>query len=274
MQCILTALKAESEPLIGYFNLTRSSSFDFPVFVNDALGLYLIGLGVGKSKIEYRIKEFTDKINDPIMQFINIGVAGSVQSFSGIGEIFLINKIIDERSGHCYYPDILIDHQMMESEITTVAEVVNDKQSCYHSLVDMEASEIFKLCSPLVPIHNVAFVKIVSDHMEIDHIKLNGTLISSFIIDKLELIKIFLDQFKYLLRKGQPILSQMDTDWVFRSKERLLLTETQTKQLKDRARFYRLKNGSRSLPDTQYNRPNSTIERKRLFKDICEVLTK
>ena len=82
MQCILTALKAESDPLIASFNLSRSSSFDFPVFVNSTREIYLIGLGVGKSKVEYRIKKFIDKINEPLMQFINIGVAGSNRSFS------------------------------------------------------------------------------------------------------------------------------------------------------------------------------------------------
>ena len=47
MQCILTALKAESKPLIDYFRLSKSKSFDFPVFENEALDLSLIGLGVG-----------------------------------------------------------------------------------------------------------------------------------------------------------------------------------------------------------------------------------
>ena len=63
-------------------------------------------------------------------------------------------------------------------------------------------------------------------------------------------------------------------DRVHKIKEQLLLTETQTKQLKDKARFYRLRNGSHSLPIIKYDNPSSKLERKRLFKDICEVLTK
>ena len=274
MQCILTALKAESDPLIASFDLSRSSLFDFPVFVNSTQEIYLIGLGVGKSKVEYRINKFIDKINEPLMQFINIGVAGSNQSFSEIGDIFLINKITDEQFGHFYYPDILIDHSMIESDIVTVMDMVNDKDNIYNSLVDMEASEIFRVCSPMIPIHNIAFIKIVSDHMEIDLANFNGTLISSFITDKLDSIIVFLDRFKHLLKIAQPILSQMDIDWVHKSKEQLLLTETQTKQLKDKARFYRLRNGSHSLPIIKYDKPSSKLERKRLFKDICEVLTK
>ena len=48
MQCILTALKAESDPIIKHFGLKRSNSFDFPVFEDQTKDLFLIGLGVGK----------------------------------------------------------------------------------------------------------------------------------------------------------------------------------------------------------------------------------
>ena len=44
MQCILSALKAESDPLVNYFQLKRHSSSKFPVFVNN--DLYLIGIGI------------------------------------------------------------------------------------------------------------------------------------------------------------------------------------------------------------------------------------
>ena len=102
----------------------------------------------------------------------------------------------------------------------------------------------------------------------------NGTFLASLLSDKLESIKIFLVRIKHLLKIAQPILSQTDIGWVHKSKEQLLLTETQTKQLKDKARFYRLRNGSHSLPIIKYDKPSSKLERKRLFKDICEVLTK
>ena len=74
MQCILTALKAESQPLINHFNLKRDTSFQFPVFKNN--NLYLVGLGVGKKNIRNRIETFLNQNNPDLIQFINIGIAG------------------------------------------------------------------------------------------------------------------------------------------------------------------------------------------------------
>ena len=84
MQCILTALKAESDPIIKHFGLKRSNSFDFPVFEDQTKDLFLIGLGVGKRKIESRIKNFIKSGKYSYVQFINIGIAGSNKDYSEI----------------------------------------------------------------------------------------------------------------------------------------------------------------------------------------------
>ena len=34
------------------------------------------------------------------------------------------------------------------------------------TLVDMEAHEIFSICSKFVPVHDISIIKIVSDHMD------------------------------------------------------------------------------------------------------------
>jgi hypothetical protein len=70
MQCLLTALKAESQPLIDHFGLTKDSSFLFPVFKRD--NLYLIGIGVGKKRIKDRIETFCKHFIHEKIQFINI----------------------------------------------------------------------------------------------------------------------------------------------------------------------------------------------------------
>ena len=56
MQCILSALKSESQPFIDHYNLVRDNKFQFPVFRNK--DLFLIAIGVGKKLIEYRISHF------------------------------------------------------------------------------------------------------------------------------------------------------------------------------------------------------------------------
>ena len=108
MQCLLTALKAESQPLIDHFGLTKDSSFLFPVFKMD--NLYLIGIGVGKKRIKYRIETFCQYFIHEKIQFINIGIAGGNHSSTKIGACYLLHKIKDETTGKTYYPDILIKH--------------------------------------------------------------------------------------------------------------------------------------------------------------------
>ena len=98
MQCILSALKAESDPLVNYFQLKRHSLFQFPVFVNN--DLYLIGIGTGKAKVQERIYSFFETASDDFIQFINIGIAGGKNENSELGQIYLINKIVDDNTDH------------------------------------------------------------------------------------------------------------------------------------------------------------------------------
>ena len=74
MQCLLTALKAESQPLIDHFNLEREPLFDFPVFKKR--DIYLLGIGVGRANIRERIVLFLNQLRPKFVQFINIGIAG------------------------------------------------------------------------------------------------------------------------------------------------------------------------------------------------------
>ena len=60
MQCILSALKAESQPFIDYYDLERDNNFPFPVFRKK--DLCLIAIGVGKN-YEYRLKHFFRMLN-------------------------------------------------------------------------------------------------------------------------------------------------------------------------------------------------------------------
>ena len=88
MQCILSALKAESDPLVNYFQLKRDPSFQFPVFVHN--DLYLIGIGIGKVKVQERIYSFLETVRDDFIQFINIGIAGGKNDNSELGQMYLI----------------------------------------------------------------------------------------------------------------------------------------------------------------------------------------
>ena len=84
MQCILSALKSESEPFIKFYNLEKDSRFPFPVFRKK--DLYLVGIGVGKKYIESRVNDFIQKMENflflviMIMEIIMIGETKKIKN--------------------------------------------------------------------------------------------------------------------------------------------------------------------------------------------------
>jgi len=271
MQCILSALKAESDPLVNFFQLKRHSSFQFPVFVHN--DLYLISIGVGKAKVKERIYSFLETIRNDFIQFINIGIAGGKNENSELGQVYLINNIVDDDTDHSYYPDILIKHSLAEHSVTTVNKGITDGGSSYKNLVDMEASEIFKICSKIIPVHRMAFLKIISDYMDLDGVSFNAESISSFITPNLKSINSFLNQFKILQDLELPILSKDDGDWINLIKDQLGLTESQYQQLIRSTKGFRLRNPELHCPVVQSEMPESKLNRNQMFKTLCDKLS-
>jgi len=271
MQCILTALKAESLPLIQYLDLKREIKFNFPVFSRN--DIYLIGTGVGKRNISKRIGIFYDTVRGLDIQFINIGIAGGKKNISKVGQIYLINKIIDDSLGRSFYPDILIHHSFDEKSLTTVDKTITSGGSKYDTLIDMEASEIFRVCSKIVPIHNLMFLKVVSDYLNFDKFDLNQHTISSLLIPKITIIKSILDKFKKLRELHPIILKNKDQKWIKQVADTLSLTQTQCINLFRISKGFRLKNPDLSFPRINLLKPVSKFERNKIFKNICEKLT-
>ena len=271
MQCILTALKAESQPLNNHFNLSRDTSFQFPVFKNN--DIYLIGLGVGKKNIKNRIVTFLNQNNPNLIQFINIGIAGGNPKSSKIGDSYLLHKIKDETTGKTYYPDILINHNFEEISIVTVESVISDGECIYKGLVDMEASEIFKICSSLVPVHRLAFIKIVSDYMNNEFEQNIAHPISKLISHQLNSIESFLLQLEKMFNEETPILSEKDIKWINETVQQNSLTETQYQQLLRFAKGFRLRKTGLPFPDIKKNALSNKTTQKHHFKTICAKLS-
>ena len=268
MQCIITALKAESDPFIHHLELIRDPAFNFPCFRNDDLGIALVGAGVGKKNIRSRINDFFRSVDSNSIQFINVGIAGGRNNSARLGELFLINKIIDELKSKPYYPDVLTNSPIKENSLTTVKKQIVDGGEQYDTLVDMEASEIFDVCSTFISVHNIAFLKIVSDHMDIGDNNFDHESIRSLIIKRMDQIMDFIEKFKLIGQLSGPILSDIDMDWIELNREKYLLTETQVNQLLNSAKRFRLKNSSALFPQLDIKGPTSKTDRKKIFQDI------
>ena len=272
LQCLITALKAESDPFIQHLRLKRDSALDFPYFVNQKLNVGLIGVGVGKKNIKSRINDFFKLINHKEVQFINIGIAGGKKSRTNIGDLFIINKILDDNSDKKYYPEIIIDHGLNESSITTVGAPIHDGGKKYDTLVDMEAHEIFSTCSRLVPVHNISIIKLVSDHMDGQELFTQPSIVLELLNEKMDEIIRFINQFKLIDEMVRPILLKKDMVWIENTKGKYLLTASQVDQLIKYAKGYRLRNNENQLPELDIQIPKTKNNQKNTFNIICEKL--
>ena len=272
LQCLITALKAESDPFIQHLSLKKDSALDFPYFVNQKLNVGLIGVGVGKKNIKSRINDFFKLINHKEVQFINVGIAGGKKSRTNIGDLFIINKILDDNSDKKYYPEIIIDHGLNESSITTVGAPVHDGGKKYDTLVDMEAHEIFSTCSRLVPVHNISIIKLVSDHMDGQELFNQPSIVSELLKEKVDEIIHFINQFKLIDEMVRPILLKKDMVWIENTKGKYLLTASQVDQLIKYAKGYRLRNNENQLPELDIQIPTTKNNQKNTFNIICEKL--
>ena len=272
LQCLITALKAESDPFIQHLSLKKDSALDFPYFVNQKLNVGLIGVGVGKKNIRSRINDLFKLINHKEVQFINVGIAGGKKSRTNIGDLFIINKILDDNSDKKYYPEIIIDHGLNESSITTVGAPVHDGGKKYETLVDMEAHEIFSTCSKFVPVHNISIIKLVSDHMDGQELFSQPSMVSELLKEKMDEIIHFINQFKLIDVMVRPILLKKDMVWIENTKGKYLLTASQVDQLIKYAKGYRLRNNENQLPELDIQIPTTKNNQKNTFNIICEKL--
>ena len=272
MLCLITALKAEFEPLVQHFELDRYPSSNFPIFLNESFAIALINVGIGKKNIRPRIDYFSKLFHGEAIQYINIGIAGGSGKKTTIGDLYIINCIRDESSGDLFYPDILVKHNLKENSIVTVDFPVTDGSKNDISLVDMESSEIFRICSKKTFTHNLAFLKIVSDHMNSFTTSLKHNDVYNLIGGRLYEIQNFIDQFIKIKNLNKPILNKFELDWICLVKKTLLITKSQENQLVIKLKKYKLKYPKKHIPTFKIVKQKNKEKRNQIFINICERL--
>ena len=132
---IITATNPEAKFFINYLKLKKINSIkEFQIYFNEKFSLTISGIG----KINSAISVCTTyhelgKIKNNC--WINIGIAG--HSSSIVGELFIINKIIDSASLKNYYPYSPNITKISQLPCTTYD---NEDQKYSDSLSDMELS--------------------------------------------------------------------------------------------------------------------------------------
>ena len=158
---IFCALVCEAEPIINKFNLARLCEFKlFKVYQSTDKQISLTVTNIGSNNaieaVTYHHASIKTSKHDI---WLNIGIAGHENI--PIGEIRLINKVVEHKSQLCWYPQIIFNPPCECIDLITLEEPSTEYQSC---LYDMEASGFFIAATQYGTLELIHSVKIISDN--------------------------------------------------------------------------------------------------------------
>jgi len=192
---IFCALACEAQPIIQNFKLTELKQFDlFRIYQTKDKEISLIISGIGKlnaaSAVSYHHACMNTLAGDI---WINIGVAGHKNI--SIGEARLVNKIFDEQTKACWYPQIIFAAACDSISLTTL-----DAPSTHYQddLFDMEASGFYQMAIRLGTAELIHCIKIISDNTEQPTSTINADKVKKIISSQMEIIEQTIEQLKPL----------------------------------------------------------------------------
>ena len=162
---------------------------------------------------------------------------------------------------------------LMGAAQLSIKSVVKNINEDFDFLIDMESFDIFKVCSKLVPIHRIVFLKVVSDYVNENFQKLNATLISELISSNLIKFKIYFNSLIQFSKLRSNILNNDDATWVREISKVLSLTESQKTIIFNKVKEFRLRKKDEKLPFLAIKPPNSKSNQKKTLKEINDQLS-
>ena len=164
---IITALSDEAWPFIDRFKLASDENqSDLRVFSNETCSLLITG--IGGNRVKSVLPVFLESISDfDNIVLFNVGIAGGHPDKTEIGEVYLVNKVTNDKTVGKYSLTIPAKNEFNTMALTTVAKGITVGHVGYEGLVDMEAAIITATAISYLNIDKIAIIKVVSDHMDI-----------------------------------------------------------------------------------------------------------
>ncbi len=271
---ILSALLCEARPVIERYRLKKDFDYKkFDVFRNE--NIFLIISGIGRLKAAVAATYILNRVNShSSILMLNLGIAGSTHIEHGIGHSFLVNKIIDTNTDRAYYPDILYKHKLPEIQIATFDKIVTDRETTgdYSGLVDMEAAGFAAAALTFLGPHQIALMKIVSDHLEVDH--LTAESVSELVKSELPAITGLIDSLQNLDLKSREMGIRPEQAVIDALVDGLHLTSAQEKILIDDLFGCHLKYGEIPSGWEKFlgQPPETKADRNRRFAELRKFL--
>ena len=157
---IYTALPCEAKPLVEHFNLRKDVTVQpFAVYLNHDICLTVTGLGKSAmaAGVAYTQALFAT-VEHPVM--LNIGIAGHKDY--PLGDLFLIDKIIDVDSHRSYYPSLIFTPPCPTGSIQTLSKPRPNYEQSH--LCDMEASAFYETAVRFSSSELILCLKVISDN--------------------------------------------------------------------------------------------------------------
>ncbi len=235
---VIVALQCEAKPLIKKWGLNRNNGENnWVVFENPHIKLIISGVGkvlVAMAVESLMAAESKKSLGSSFV--VNFGTCGAVKGEQyNLGDIVMINKVVDRGSGRCYYPDMMVRHNFLEATIETFDTPVTDPLQLKEALVDMECSGFFQAAIRYFSLERIACLKIVSDHLEIENLK--PKKVQNLITDAVPEFGLFIEKLNDIDFQFTPILTSEHQELLWSISSHLRLTQT------NRSKFYKLAEG-------------------------------
>ncbi|TGM01505.1 phosphorylase [Leptospira jelokensis] len=280
MPSLFFALLSEAKPWIQKTKVTPlSHPGKFRIYQNEST--FIIITGPGKIAMALAVSEFASLLSKETrnqMKIWNLGIAGSNDPETKIGDFFWIHKVRDYASRKDYYPErILSSSYHKETNLTTFDrpiskvqtdnrfQVIDEGELKSISLVDMEASGFFEAASLYFPVENIAIGKQISDFLEGKFCKENQVE---------EMMESILDPLYEEWITPPPwtredLLETKIWPEVLLQLSHFRLTETMKHDLKKSLRFFHLRNPNAPIPSPDLGF-SQTIKSKSDLKQFLE----
>lgn len=262
----------ETQSIIKYLNLKKTTDRPFEAYHNDEVNLVISGVGKinAAGATSYLLKDTLKGVNHSDY-VINLGICGSLNNKFNVGDLVLVNKVVDYEKKRKYYTDILVKHNLKEGSIQSI-DTLNVDYEFEEDLVDMESSAFFQIASKFLNVHQIYVLKVVSDKVNKNQPleRLTKKYIDELIYDKLEEIFSFTKSVNSLLKLFQPLFQQQDEEIIKKISKSLKLTFSQVKQLENAYAYFKSnKKVSPLFLEEYFNYiPKSKKERDAIFEDL------
>lgn len=228
----VTATLSEAMPIIDLFNLREyKSNANFKIYHSDNKSLTISGIGKINSamSVTQTFNEFNCVRNNT---WINVGLVGNKSR--KIGEIFLVDKVIDSSSSKVYFPFVGF------KKIKSTECVTYDKKDLNYnqSLSDMECSGFFYATNKYGIKEFINILKIVSDNKKSSINFENKCEVYNLIDNKKKFI-LDLCEFTEKVKEGfeQDNLDKIDLQFE-KQFQNIRFTFTQKQQMKSLLKLY------------------------------------